>query len=146
MRLLIWKNYFHPELIGTAIAQEDTAISITMGKESERMPKIQKYFGLCETCEHDATCMLRRSAQLKIIQCEEFSTQPTAAKIKTSQNEVLLSDAPEYARMGLCANCLNVTGCGFPNARQGVLQCEEYLLDEAGVIPPIEPRRSRSAA
>jgi hypothetical protein len=146
MRLLIWKNYSHPELIGTAIAQEDTARSIMLGKESELMPKIEKYFGLCETCEHDATCMLRRSAQLKIIQCEEFSTQPTAAKISSVPNETLLSDAPEYTRMGLCANCLNVTDCGFPNARQGVLQCEEYLLDEAGVIPPLEPERSRSAA
>jgi hypothetical protein len=117
-----------------------------LGKEGERMPKIQKYYGLCETCEHDETCMLRRSTQLKIIQCEEFSTQPTAAKISSATNVTLLSDASEYIRMGLCANCLHVTACGFPDARQGVLQCEEYLLDEAGVISPIEPKRSRSAA
>ena len=146
MRLLTWKNYSQPELIGTAIAQEDTARSIMLGKESERMPKSQKYIGLCETCEHDATCMLRRSTQLKIIQCEEFSTQPTAAKVSAATNETLLSDASVYTRMGLCANCLNVTDCGFPNARQGVLQCEEYLLDEAGVIPPMETKQSRSAA
>ena len=146
MRLLIWKNYSQPELIGTVIAQEDRARSIMVGKENERMPKIQKYFGLCETCEHDATCMLRRSAQLKIIQCEEFSIQPTAAKTCAPPDETRISDALEDARLGLCANCLNVTDCGFPNARQGVVQCEEYLLDEAGVIPPIKPERSRSAA
>jgi hypothetical protein len=146
MSLLIRKIYSQLELIGIAIAQRDTARLTTAGKESERMPTIQKYFGLCETCEHDATCTLRRSAQLKIIQCEEFSTQPTAAKISAAPKETLLPDGAEYARMGLCANCLNVIACGFPNARQGVLQCEEYLLDEAGVISPIEPKRSQSAA
>ncbi len=31
-----------------------------------------KYYGLCETCEHDPNCTLRRSLQLKIIQCEEY--------------------------------------------------------------------------
>lgn len=110
------------------------------------MPKIQKYSGLCETCEHDDACTLRRSTILKIIQCEEFSIQPTAAKPAAAQTEAQRPDSSDYARMGLCANCLYVAACGFPNARQGVLQCEEYLLDEAGVVPPVEPVRSQSAA
>jgi hypothetical protein len=110
------------------------------------MPKNTKYFGLCETCEHDETCTLRRSTQLKIIQCEEFSTQPVSATLSPATNALLPSDSSEYTGMGLCANCLHVPDCGFPNARQGVLQCEEYVLDEAGVIPPTQPKRSRSAA
>jgi hypothetical protein len=114
MWALIGKNYSQLELIGTAIAHGDTARLATSRKEGERMPKIQKYSGLCETCEHDATCMLRRSTVLKIIQCEEFSTQPMAAKIGAAPNEALPSDSSEYAGMGLCANCLHVTTCGFP--------------------------------
>ena len=105
-----------------------------------------KYSGLCETCEHDSTCTLRRSTVLKIIQCEEFSVQPVAAKTTLPQNELTAADASDYARMGLCANCLHVEACGFPTARQGVVQCEEYALDEAGVVPPVETKRSRSAA
>jgi hypothetical protein len=110
------------------------------------MADMPKYSGLCETCDHDATCMLRRSPQLEIIQCEEFSTQPATSKAIPAREEAALSDPIEIARMGLCANCLNVVNCGFPSARHGVLHCEEYLLDEAGVVPPMQPKYSRSAA
>ena len=48
----------------------------------------------------------------------------------------------EAARLGLCANCLNVVTCGFPNARHGVVQCEEYILDEAGVVSPVKKDRA----
>jgi hypothetical protein len=110
------------------------------------MTKTPKYYGLCETCEHDSTCMLRRSAQLKIIQCEEFSIQPVAVRAKTVQGGMQVSDLAEESRMGLCANCLHSQTCGFPNARQGVLQCEEYLLDEEEAVPPAKSEPSRSAA
>jgi len=110
------------------------------------MPKNLKYYGLCETCEHDETCTLRRSSVLKIIQCEEFSVQPTAAAAPAIREEEPLPDSQEQFHLGLCANCLDLQTCGFPHARQGVLQCEEYILDEAGVIPPIQKVRSESAA
>jgi hypothetical protein len=102
------------------------------------MTKKTKYHGLCETCEHDPTCMLRRSTKLEIIQCEEFSIQPVAQKPNAIQSEESVDTvkAVNTVRMGLCVNCLNVAACGFPNARRGVLQCEEYLLDENGVVPP----------
>jgi len=110
------------------------------------MPERSKYSGLCETCEHDATCMLRRCSQLKIIQCEEFSIQPVVGKTGSILSEAMPS--AEESRLGLCANCLNVESCGFPNARQGVLQCEEYTLDEKGAVPPAPAKseRSKSAA
>ena len=104
-----------------------------------------KYYGLCETCEHDATCMLRRSQQLKIIQCEEFSTRPVERKVRPASADTDLQDPSEIAQLGVCANCLNIHSCGFPNARCGVLQCEEYILDEAGVVPPVRPGYSSAA-
>ena len=110
------------------------------------MTDMPKYYGLCETCEHDATCMLRRCSQLKIVQCEEFSIQPSPSKTIPVQDLTMYSDPIEISRMGLCANCLYMFTCGFPNARQNVLQCEEYMLDEAGIIPPVQADRSRSAA
>jgi hypothetical protein len=110
------------------------------------MADMPKYSGLCETCDHDATCTLRRSPQLEIIQCEEFSTQSAVRKAVPPREKAMISDPVEVARMGLCANCLNVVTCGFPNARQGVLQCEEYMLDEAGTVAPARPACSRSAA
>jgi hypothetical protein len=110
------------------------------------MSSMPKYTGLCETCEHDATCTLRRSTQLEIIQCEEFSTQPLVNRAAPPQNDLSFSDPMQAARLGLCSNCLNVVTCGFPNARQGVIECEEYILDEAGVVPPVKAEYSRSAA
>ena len=110
------------------------------------MTDMPKYSGLCETCDHDATCMLRRSTQLEIIQCEEFSTKPVASNPVRPENQKSLEDPKEAARLGLCANCLNAPTCGFPRARQGVLQCEEYVLDEAGVVPPMQAEYSQSAA
>jgi hypothetical protein len=105
----------------------------------------QKYRGLCETCEHDPTCMLRRSTQLEIIQCEEFSIQP-AIPNSVPLPDFLAADPVEAARMGLCANCRSVDTCGFPNARRGVVQCEEYLLDEEASLPPAQTTLSESAA
>jgi hypothetical protein len=105
-----------------------------------------KYSGLCETCEHDATCMLRRSTQLEIIQCEEFSTRPVVSRPVPPENQAEFADPKEAARLGLCTNCLNAATCGFPRARRGVLQCEEYVLDEAGVNPPMKAEYSQSAA
>jgi hypothetical protein len=110
------------------------------------MADMPKYFGLCETCEHDATCTLRRSSQLEVIQCEEFSTQPIANEAISIPKEAAFSDLAEIARMGLCSNCLHVVSCGFPNARHGVLQCEEYALGEADLISPVRIEYSRSAA
>jgi hypothetical protein len=105
-----------------------------------------KYHGLCETCEHDATCMLRRSTKLEIIQCEEFSTQLVAPKLNpVNMNGGMALNTAEAVRMGLCANCRNLVTCGFPNARRGVLQCEEYQLDEYGEVPP-QTEYSKSAA
>ncbi len=108
------------------------------------MPEIARYSGLCETCDHDSTCTLRRSTLLKIIECEEFSIQSSAPKPPIP--ETTFSDPGEAALLGICANCLNVVTCGFPNARRGVQQCEEYILDEAGVIPAIQIDYSKSAA
>ena len=108
------------------------------------MAEIARYSGLCETCDHDSTCMLRRSTLLKIIECEEFSIASSTPN--PADRESTDSDPVEAGALGLCANCLNVVTCGVSNARRGVLQCEEYTLDEAGVIPAIQIDYSKSAA
>jgi hypothetical protein len=84
--------------------------------------------------------------QLEVIQCEEFSTQSPVSQTFSAPAESSFVDPAESARMGLCSNCLNVITCGFSQALRGVQQCEEYILDEAGVIPPIQAQRSESAA
>ncbi len=108
------------------------------------MAEVARYSGLCETCDHDSTCTFRRSTLLKIIECEEFSI--ASSMPNPDARESAASDPVEAGALGLCANCLNVVTCGFSNARRGVLQCEEYILDEAGVIPAVQIDYSKSAA
>ncbi len=109
------------------------------------MIETPRYSGLCETCDYDATCTLRRSTQLKIVQCEEFSVHSRTSKPAAKDSDPV-SDFVEASILGLCVNCLNVATCGFPDARRGVVECEEYILDEAGVVPPVTSERTRSAA
>jgi hypothetical protein len=105
-----------------------------------------KYYGLCETCDYDDTCNLRRFSQLKVIQCEEFSIQPSPSMVISVRDPAMHSDPVAISRMGLCVNCQHILTCGFPNSRQNVLQCEEYMLDESGIQPSVQAEPSRSAA
>ncbi len=73
------------------------------------MIETARYSGLCETCDRDLTCTLKRSTQLRIVRCQDFKPH---------------SSPPA----GLCANCRSVDTCSFPNARQGVMTCEKYVL------------------
>jgi hypothetical protein len=52
-----------------------------------------KYHGLCETCDHDVTCTLKRSTRLEIIHCEQFSTQPVMNKQTPIQEKASPSTA-----------------------------------------------------
>jgi hypothetical protein len=90
--------------------------------------------------------MLRRSPELAIIQCEEFSIRLVCGKALSPLDEMLLPNLSGFAGLGLCGNCINAITCGFPEARKGVLQCEEYRLDDAGATPPRQVEYSESAA
>ena len=105
-----------------------------------------KYCGLCENCEYDATCALRRDPLLKIIECEEFSVQPTPDATISARDLTPHDEATETAKMGLCANCQHSNTCAFPNARKNILQCEEYMLAESWNKLLKQTERSRSAA
>ena len=60
-----------------------------------------KYRGLCETCEHDATCMLRRSSQLRIVQCEDFSVRPFEKKAQPVADDQGFQDPADAAQPGI---------------------------------------------
>ena len=94
------------------------------------------YQGLCQTCKHDSTCSFHRTKELPIIQCEEFETTESQVSrwLAKAPSEVPM-DPAEVGRLGLCANCSNVASCSFPDARNRVLMCEEYTLEESPAIP-----------
>jgi hypothetical protein len=58
------------------------------------MAAISKYHGLCETCDQDATCTLKRSFRLEIIHCEQYSTQPVVRKQDPDHVDMAASEAP----------------------------------------------------
>lgn len=42
----------------------------------DAMANTVKYSGICETCDHDQACRLKRIPQLEVIECEYFCTHP----------------------------------------------------------------------
>ena len=66
------------------------------------MAATSKYYGLCETCDHDATCTLKRSSRLEIIHCEQFSTQPVMRKQTPVQDEASPSATQKSHGIGTC--------------------------------------------
>jgi len=66
------------------------------------MAVMSKYRGLCETCDHDAICTMKRSPRLEIIQCEQFSTQPVMHRQAVSQGESSPSDSPRNHGIATC--------------------------------------------
>jgi len=105
-----------------------------------------KYHGLCESCESDGTCTLRRSTRLKIVQCEDYSFRSFENQNLMETGDPFLRDSARAAQFGICSNCLYVHSCGFPDARLGVFHCEEYTLDEEGLMPSDQSGHSRPAA
>ncbi len=78
---------------------------------------------------------------MAVIQCEEFEATGLMATKSSTGEPATLPAAAEYAPHGLCANCANRLSCALPNARNGVLECEEYALEEAPAIPIPKTRR-----
>ena len=66
------------------------------------MVAASKYYGLCETCDHDATCNLKRSPRLEIIHCEQFCTQPVIHQQASVPDKASPSAAPRSHAIGSC--------------------------------------------
>ena len=62
-----------------------------------------KYYGLCESCEHDETCTLRRSSRLKIVQCEDFSMRIVENRILPESGDSGIEDSAYLAQPGISA-------------------------------------------
>jgi F420-non-reducing hydrogenase iron-sulfur subunit len=101
------------------------------------MAQMLKHYGLCENCDRDATCTLRRSARLAIIECEEFAAtqprvlrtnrtrggkisqdrfeQPMSLKVRSmeefpsSANPVCIHSQAHNLTVFVCANCARPT-------------------------------------
>jgi hypothetical protein len=80
----------------------NTNLNMKLEKGSA-MAARSKYTGLCETCEQDATCTLKRSSQLEIIYCEQFFTQPLMEKKTTGEEEASQSADPQRQDIGSCS-------------------------------------------
>ena len=96
------------------------------------MSQKNMYRGLCETCKYDETCTFQRTTELAIIQCEEFETTGSqVARWRSAADREITMNPIEVAALGLCANCANIASCAFPDARNRVMMCEEYVLDKS---------------
>jgi hypothetical protein len=68
------------------------------------MAAMTKYHGLCETCDRDAACTLKRSSRLEIIHCEQYSTQPLIRKQDSARLEIAPSEVTRNHGLETCAD------------------------------------------
>jgi F420-non-reducing hydrogenase iron-sulfur subunit len=82
------------------------------------MAPMHKHYGLCEDCDRDAACTLKRSVRLAIIECEEFvPAQPRVSKTNKTRGGMMPSDPLEQT---LSLNVKSVEDCPSPD------NCESF--------------------
>lgn len=59
-----------------------------------------KYSGLCETCDNDQACRLKRIPQLEVIECEQFCTHPIVNDFPAAAVDAANEDSVEIGQEG----------------------------------------------
>jgi len=111
------------------------------------MDFVNKYWGICITCNHRPICLSFQNSlriQIPVLHCEEFEDYPPSKEEfdvdPPSINEDILRNASGASSVndgdndekiteksiGLCINCENRKPCMFPAPAGGVWHCEEY--------------------
>ena len=86
--------------------------------------------GICQSCNHRATCLFLASARRPIFFCEEFddrdseSSAPVTAPSATPLREEI--NYGEAQEQGLCANCATKADCMNRQPGAAVWHCEDY--------------------
>ena len=86
------------------------------------MPDMREEGGLCSSCESAPACALPAKGGA-VVECEEH-VAPGAAPLARQAGDP--PAPPGRGDLGLCANCESVETCTFPQARKGVVFCEEH--------------------
>jgi hypothetical protein len=64
----------------------------------DAMANAVKYSGLCETCDNDQACMLKRIPQFEIIECEQFCTHPVVNNVSAVAADTTNGDPAEIGQ------------------------------------------------
>jgi F420-non-reducing hydrogenase iron-sulfur subunit len=76
------------------------------------MAQMHRHYGLCEDCDRDAACTLKRSVRLAIIECEEFvPARPKLSKMNKTRGGTMSSDPLEQT---VSLNVKSVEDSPFP--------------------------------
>lgn len=87
--------------------------------------------GICETCNHNATCLFLKASRHPVWYCDEFDATNTSVKSDKPAAVSMPKPADHYfgeaIHVGLCANCDSRTGCSYRKPGVTVVECENYL-------------------
>ena len=83
--------------IGTSFATNKVA-EVMPVERMDAMANTVKYSGICETCDHDKACMLKRIPQLEVIECEHFCTHPVVNNLSVVPADASLADPAESSQ------------------------------------------------
>jgi len=94
---------------------------------TERDGKTIKANSLCATCNHVAICVFCINANQPVVFCEEFESSDAPQIRLYGVGEPVVENSIEIKKTGLCANCDNISECGFSKINEEVFYCEEYV-------------------
>lgn len=84
--------------------------------------------GICSTCEHVSTCMLRRKNKKPVFFCEEFQPAgnlwPSSRRDETTYGGEAGRSGSSY--LGLCRTCRKRSSCTFAKPGGGTWHCTDY--------------------
>ena len=88
--------------------------------------------GICSTCEHMSTCMLRRNNKKPVLFCEEFQPAgnpwPPSRRGETTHGGGAMRSGSSY--LGLCRTCRKLSSCPFAKPGGGTWHCTDYEKEE----------------
>ena len=88
--------------------------------------------GICSTCEHFSSCMLRRRNQRPVLFCEEY--QPASPPNASNRAETTNWGGrvrSGSSHMGLCRTCRKLSHCAMAKPGGGTWHCADYEEDES---------------
>lgn len=108
----------------TSTVTEARGQTLELATSKERCQEL----GICQSCNHRATCLFLASARRPIYFCEEFDdrngeSDAVAPVTTTIREEINYGEAQEQ---GLCANCATKADCMNRQPGVAVWHCEDY--------------------
>ena len=116
---------------GQTIVERSMTLSTTREKATREVAVavLEEAEGLCATCNHAASCAIRKASRKPVWFCEEFDNYlaPSGhAAEAAGSTRMKREPKPNGGAAGLCANCDSRENCSYRTPGAEIWFCEQY--------------------